>query len=69
MPRKQRFKPSRKPKAVGTQTDFPPLERAAPLIEPATLQEQPAIPEQVSPEKPPPEDLARTAIDYTREPN
>jgi hypothetical protein len=36
MPRKQRFKPSRKPKAVGTLTDFAPLDRAdptAPVIE------------------------------------
>ena len=29
MPRKQRFKPSRKPKAVGTLTDFIPLEQVA----------------------------------------
>jgi hypothetical protein len=37
MPRKQRFKPSRKPKAIGTLTDFTPLDRAdptAPVIEP-----------------------------------
>jgi len=37
MPRKQRFKPSRKPKAIGTSTDFAPLDRAgptAPVIEP-----------------------------------
>ena len=27
MPRKQRFKPSRKPKAVGTLTDLEPLDR------------------------------------------
>jgi hypothetical protein len=36
MPRKQRFKPSRKPKAIGTLTDFAPLDRTdppAPAIE------------------------------------
>jgi hypothetical protein len=38
MPRKQRFKPSRKPKAVGTLTDLAPVDRAEPMtapIEPA----------------------------------
>jgi len=29
MPRKQRFKPSRKPKAVGTLTDLAPVDQAA----------------------------------------
>jgi hypothetical protein len=69
MPRKQRFKPSRKPKAVGTQTDFPKLEQAAPLIEPANMQEHPAMPDRAGPEERPPEDAARSAIDFGNEPN
>jgi len=42
MPRKQRFKPSRKPKAVGTLTDLTPLDGAEPTtasIEPTRSQE------------------------------
>jgi len=42
MPRKQRFKPSRKPKAVGTLTDLAPMDRADPAvatIEPASARE------------------------------
>ncbi len=34
MPRKQRFKPSRKPKAVGTLTDLVPLDGAAQSVVP-----------------------------------
>jgi hypothetical protein len=42
MPRKQRFKPSRKPKAVGTLTDLAPMDGAGPAvpnIEPANARE------------------------------
>jgi hypothetical protein len=39
MPRKQRFKPSRKPKAVGTLTEFAPLRQAEPPLEAARSQE------------------------------
>jgi hypothetical protein len=34
MPRKQRFKPSRKPKPVGTQQDLMPMNDSPPVIEP-----------------------------------
>jgi hypothetical protein len=34
MPRKQRFKPSRKPKAIGTLTDLTPVDRTEPSTDP-----------------------------------
>lgn len=39
MPRKQRFKPSRKPKAIGTPTDLAPLPAEAAAGEPAGSRE------------------------------
>jgi hypothetical protein len=42
MPRKQRFKPSRKPKVLGTVADLAPLDRSdpnAPAIDPARSRE------------------------------
>jgi hypothetical protein len=44
MPRKQRFKPSRKPKAVGTLTDLMPLDGSAAVIAPS----DPARPQDVT---------------------
>jgi len=39
MPRKQRFKPSRKPKAVGTMTDLTPVEQASEVAVPKRASE------------------------------
>jgi hypothetical protein len=48
MPRKQRFKPSRKPKAVGTLTDLASVNPTHPTVEPAKARE--ASPGGVEPE-------------------
>lgn len=45
MPRKQRFKPSRKPKAVGTLTDLMPLDGSAAALAPS----DPARPQDATP--------------------
>ena len=39
MPRKQRFKPSRKPKAVGTLTDLAPVDQEAQVPVPTRSQD------------------------------
>ena len=44
MPRKQRFKPSRKPKAVGTLTDLTPLDPAGPTVAPL----EPPAPQEIT---------------------
>jgi hypothetical protein len=50
MPRKQRFKPSRKPKAVGTLTDLMPLDGSAPVIAPSDpARSQDATPDDAQP--------------------
>lgn len=43
MPRKQRFKPSRKPKAVGTSTDLTPLAQTAQVPGPTKDQDASAV--------------------------
>ena len=66
MPRKQRFKPSRKPKAVGTLTEFAPIQQVEPAIasiEAARPQEAvPPRPDLAGPEERPAEDRAQSMI-------